>query len=71
MAITIKKVSTKKELKQFIRFNYKLYKNNPYSVPDLYDDMLNTFNRKKNAAYRTKMARNNDSLSLLFHTFVR
>ena len=25
MAITIKKVSTKKELKQFIRFNYKLY----------------------------------------------
>lgn len=47
MAITIKKVSTKKELKQFIRFNYKLYKNNPYSVPDLYDDMLNTFNKKK------------------------
>ena len=45
MAITIKKVSTKKELKQFIRFNYKLYKNNPYSVPDLYDDMLNTFNK--------------------------
>jgi len=28
-------------------------------------------NRKKNAAYRTKMARNNDSLSLLFHTFAR
>ena len=51
MAITIKKVSTKKELKQFIRFNYKLYKNNPYSVPDLYDDMLNTFNKKKNAAF--------------------
>ena len=47
MAITIKKVSTKKELKQFIRFNYKLYKNNPYSVPDLYDDMLNTFNKKR------------------------
>ena len=51
MAITIKKVSTKKELKRFIRFNYKLYKNNPYSVPDLYDDMLNTFNKKKNAAF--------------------
>ena len=51
MAITIKKVSTKKELKQFIRFNYKLYKNNPYSVPDLYDDMLNTFNKKKDAAF--------------------
>ena len=42
MAITIKKVSTKRELKKFIRFNYELYKENPYSVPDLYDDMLNT-----------------------------
>ena len=46
MAITIKKVSTKRELKKFIRFNYELYKENPYSVPDLYDDMLNTFNKK-------------------------
>ena len=51
MAITIKKVATKKELKDFIRFNYKLYKDNKYSVPDLYDDMLNTFNKKKNAAF--------------------
>ncbi|WP_321478778.1 N-acetyltransferase [uncultured Bacteroides sp.] len=51
MTITIKKVSNKKELKKFIRFNYYLYKNNAFSVPDLYDDMLNTFNKKKNAAF--------------------
>ncbi len=51
MAITIKAVSSKKELHKFIRFNYELYKENPYSVPDLYDDMLNTFNKKKNAAF--------------------
>ncbi len=51
MPVTIKKVTKKQELKQFIRFNYKLYKDNPYSVPDLYDDMLNTFNKKKNAAF--------------------
>lgn len=51
MAIIIKKVSSKKELKTFIRFNYELYKGNPYSVPDLYDDMLNTFSSKKNAAF--------------------
>ena len=51
MAITIKKVSTKKDLKSFIRFNYELYKNNPYAVPDLYDDMVGTFNPKKNAAF--------------------
>lgn len=51
MAITIKKVSTRRELEKFIRFNYRLYKENPYSVPDLFDDMLNTFNKKKNAAF--------------------
>ena len=51
MAVIIKKVVTKKDLKTFIRFNYELYKNNPYSVPDLLDDMMNTFNRKKNAAF--------------------
>lgn len=51
MAVTIKKVETKKEMKDFIRFNYELYRTNPYSVPDLYDDMLNTFSRKKNAAF--------------------
>jgi GNAT superfamily N-acetyltransferase len=51
MAVTIQKVTTKRALNRFIRFNYKLYKSNPYSVPDLFDDMLNTFNKKKNAAF--------------------
>lgn len=51
MAVIIRKVSNKKELRAFIRFNYELYKNNPYSVPDLYDDMVNTFSKKKNAAF--------------------
>lgn len=51
MAIIIKKVSSKKELKTFIRFNYELYRGNPYSVPDLYDDMLGTFSPKRNAAF--------------------
>lgn len=51
MAITIKKVNTPKDLTHFIRFNYELYKNNPYSVPDLYDDMLGTFSPHKNAAF--------------------
>ena len=51
MAITIRKVNSKRDLKRFIRFNYELYKGNPYSVPDLYDDMLNTLNPKKNAAF--------------------
>ena len=51
MPVEIKKVTTKRELKKFIRFNYEFYKNNPYSVPDLYDDMLGTFSPKKNAAF--------------------
>lgn len=49
--IQIKKVTTKKELKTFIRFNYELYKDNPYSVPDLYDDMVSTFTREKNPSF--------------------
>jgi len=51
MAIIVKQVSNKKELKDFIRFNYELYKGNAYSVPDLYDDMLNTFSKDKNPAF--------------------
>ena len=51
MAVTIKQVSTQRDLKRFIRFNYELYKHSPYSVPDLYDDMLTTFNKQKNPAF--------------------
>lgn len=46
----IKKVETKKDLKLFIRFNYEMYKDNIYAVPDLYSDMKNTLDAKKNPA---------------------
>ncbi len=51
MSVEIKKVSNKSELKRFIRFNYEFYKDNAFSVPDLYDDMLGTFSPKKNPAF--------------------
>lgn len=51
MSVEIKKVATKHDLKRFIRFNYEFYKDNPYSVPDLYDDMIATFSPQKNAAF--------------------
>lgn len=51
MSVIIKKVSTKSDLKKFIRFNYEFYKDNPYAVPDLYMDMVDTFSREKNAAF--------------------
>ena len=51
MSIEIRKVASAAELKKFIRFNYEFYKNCPYSVRDLYDDMQSTFSQKKNAAF--------------------
>ena len=51
MSVEIRKVSSAAELKKFIRFNYEFYKNCPYSVPDLYDDMQSTFSREKNPAF--------------------
>ena len=51
MAVEIRKVNSRSELKRFIRFNYEFYKENKYAVPDLYDDMLNTFSPSKNAAF--------------------
>ncbi|MBO4800849.1 MAG: GNAT family N-acetyltransferase [Bacteroidaceae bacterium] len=49
--IRIKKVESRKDLRAFIRFNYFLYKDNAYAVPDFLEDMLVTFDRKKNAAF--------------------
>ena len=51
MAVEIRRVESKRDLKKFIRFNYELYKNNAYSVPDLYEDMVSTFSKKKNPAF--------------------
>lgn len=51
MSVEITKVQNRAELKKFIRFNYELYKDNPYSVPDLLEDMLDTYNPKKNPAF--------------------
>ena len=45
--VTIKLVKTRKELKEFIRFPYELYKNNPYWVPPLEMDEMNTLRKDK------------------------
>ena len=49
--VTIKKVSNRREMKAFVRFNYELYKDCSYAVPDLLEDTLDTFNPRKNAAF--------------------
>ena len=50
--IVISSVKTRKELKQFARFSYELYKDNPYAVPDLMEDTLDVLTPKKNPAFR-------------------
>ena len=49
--VQIKEVKTKSQLKTFVEFPNKLYKNNPYYSPTLDIDELMNFNPKKNAAY--------------------
>ncbi len=45
-------VKGRRELRAFVRFNYELYKDCEYAVPDLLEDTLDTFNPKKNPAFR-------------------
>lgn len=51
MAITIKTVSTRKELKTFVRFANRLYKGNKYYVPSMPLDDLNTLDKSVNGAF--------------------
>jgi len=51
MDIQIKEVTTLKELKAFVRFPQSLYRGNPYWVPALEFDELNTLRRDKNPAF--------------------
>ncbi len=51
MAVEIKKVETKKDLKRFIDFHYDLYKGNPYDAPTLFMDDMNTLRHDKNVAF--------------------
>lgn len=50
--IAISCVRTRKEMREFARFGYELYKDNPYAVPDLLEDTLDTFDARKNPALR-------------------
>ena len=51
MAVEIKEVSSPKEMKTFIRFPEKLYRDNKYYVPSLEYDVLDTLSPERNPAY--------------------
>ena len=68
MSVTIKIVRSKKELKEFVKFPLKLYKDCPYYVPSLYMDEMSTLDAKKNpmaryAQFRLYLAYKNGALA--------
>lgn len=50
MAVEIREIHTKKELKQFIQFANDLYADCPYYCPPLFFDEMNCFDAEKNPA---------------------
>lgn len=49
--ITVREITSKKDIKKFINFPVKLFKNCEQYVPAMYSDEMNLFNKKKNSAY--------------------
>ncbi|KOS04876.1 GTP cyclohydrolase [Flavobacterium akiainvivens] len=49
--ITIKEAKTTAEMKEFIKFSFSLYKDNPYWIPPLINDELQGFDKKNNPAF--------------------
>ena len=55
--VTIKEISSKSEITQFVKFPFKLYKNNPYWVPSLIQDEVDSFDKNKNPVFEHAEAR--------------
>ncbi len=51
-SIEIKKVESKKELKQFIKMQWNIYQNDPNWVPPLIMDRMDLLNKEKNPFYQ-------------------
>ena len=55
--IKIQEISTKKELKQFVRFPFSLYKNNKYWVPPIISEEVASFDKTENPVFEHADAR--------------
>ncbi|MEA1785243.1 GTP cyclohydrolase [Arenibacter sp. GZD96] len=55
--ITIKEALSKSELKAFVKFPFRLYKDSPYWVPPIISDELDTFDKSKNPVFKDADAR--------------
>ena len=49
--ITIKEVKSKKEIKQFVKFPFTLYKDNKYWVPPIIKEEVDNFDPNKNPVF--------------------
>jgi GNAT superfamily N-acetyltransferase len=56
MAVEVREVTQKKDLKRFVKFNIELYKDSRYHVPGLIDEELITLNKAKNPAFELSEA---------------
>lgn len=54
--ITIKEAKTKKEMTDFVKFPFRLYKDNPNWIPPIIADELESFDSSKNPAFETAEA---------------
>lgn len=57
MSIEIKEIQTARELRDFVKFQLDLYKGNPYFVPGLMVDEVNSLDVTKNPAFKFATAR--------------
>ncbi len=55
--ITVKEVSSKKDLKAFVKFPFKIYKDAPYWTPPIIAEELKTFNTKENPVFNDAEAK--------------
>lgn len=51
MGIEIREVKTKSDLKRFVKLPFKIYRDNPYWIPPLIKDELQTFSKKHNPSF--------------------
>jgi len=55
--IQIKEITTKKGMKQFVKFPFSLYKDNEYWVPPIINDEVESFDKDKNPVFEHAKAR--------------
>ena len=55
--IKLKEVNTKKDLKAFVKFPFKLYKDSKYWVPPIISQEMKTFSKKENPVFNDAEAR--------------